>query len=90
MPMRVVKFASLDEVAGIALLKNPDGLPPATFNLTLNQSKTRGTCRQMNGIQGTIALDAQTTSDLLCYVDVPFQFHWTEELIVKSVDVMAL
>lgn len=90
MPMRVVEIATLDEIAGFALLKNPQGRPPATFNLTLNQPKTQGTCRQINGIQGTIAIDSATTVDLLTYVGVQFQFHWADDIVVKSVDVTAV
>jgi hypothetical protein len=91
MPMRVVEITTLDPVAGFALLKNPQGKPSATFNITLNQPKTQGTCRQINGIQGTIALDTATTTDLLTYaVGVEFQFHWMDDIVVKSVDVTAL
>jgi hypothetical protein len=90
MPMRVVEIATLDQVAGFALLKNPHGKPAATFNLTLNQPKTQGTCRPINGIQGTIAIDTATTTDLLMYVGVEFQFHWSDDIIVKTVDVAAV
>jgi hypothetical protein len=90
MPMRVVEITTLDPIAGFALLKNPLGKPAATFNLTLNQPKTKGTCRQINGIQGTIAIDMATTTDLLTYVGVEFQFHWADDIVVKSVDVTAL
>lgn len=89
MPMRVVEIVTLDQVGGFALLKNRKGKPAATFNLTLNQPSTEGMCRPINGIQGTIAIDSPTTADLLGYQGVEFQFHWSDDIVVSSVDITA-
>ena len=91
MPMRVVEIVTLDQVTGIALLKNRSGKPSATFNLTLSQPKTHGIVRAISGVQGTISWDAPTTADLVTYaVGYEIQFHWTDDVIVKSVDITAV